>query len=180
MNKKEQVESAVISGDVVYVDVSTKKHPYATMICDLSSFIEWACKKTYGKIYPFQCKCHNYPYAQFANNISRRKKVLFHRMVRPDLRAVDHINRIGLDNRAVNLRDGSGGVNEWNQKASKRNKSGYRGVSFSTDKRKWCAKITTRGKTQHLGYFKTASEAGEAYRVASVERDRLAGCGGKA
>jgi hypothetical protein len=62
---------------------------------------------------------------------------LFHKRVYTEFKEVDHINRDGLDNRSVNIREGSGRVNPNNKKISKNNKSGVKGV-FQTEN-SWCA-----------------------------------------
>lgn len=55
---------------------------------------------------------------------------------------VDHINNNSLDNRLLNLRVVTTSQNGCNQKLSKRNSSGYRGVFWDTRAGKWQAKIT--------------------------------------
>jgi AP2 domain len=46
---------------------------------------------------------------------------------------------------------------------SKNNKSGYRGVSWNKQQKKWHVKIGVNGKHVHLGYFKDLEEASQAY-----------------
>lgn len=43
------------------------------------------------------------------------------------------------------------------------NKSGYKGVYYKKDNRKWCASISYYGITKFLGYFDTPEEGGIAY-----------------
>ena len=43
------------------------------------------------------------------------------------------------------------------------NKSGYRGVSFRKDTKKWVAKVCVSYEKITIGYFATAKEAGKAY-----------------
>lgn len=65
---------------------------------------------------------------------------------------VDHINRIRNDNRWVNLRESNSQKN--NRNRNTKNKSGYLGVFWDTQKQKW--RITVRdstGKNIHGGYF---------------------------
>jgi hypothetical protein len=76
---------------------------------------------------------------------------------------IDHINRICYDNRICNLRLALDFENKQNLIASKRNKSGFRGVYWSNEKSAWVAQITLHRKTKHLGYFKTAELAYDRY-----------------
>ncbi len=73
---------------------------------------------------------------------------------------VDHINGDGLDNRRSNLRAASHALNMANQRPSKSNTSGFKGV---TRKRNWVAQIRVGGHQRHIGTFHTAEEAARAY-----------------
>jgi hypothetical protein len=44
-----------------------------------------------------------------------------------------------------------------------RNTSGYRGIHYKIDRKKWYAKIMVNSKTKHLGVFNTAIDAAKAY-----------------
>ncbi|KAK46241.1 HNH endonuclease [Caballeronia jiangsuensis] len=74
--------------------------------------------------------------------------------------ATDHINRNRSDNRWCNLRAVSIAENNQNYSLRKDNTSGYRGVSFHKNKKKWLAYIVINKKRNDLGYFDTAAEAG--------------------
>lgn len=77
---------------------------------------------------------------------------------------IDHINNDGLDNRrSINLRRASHAANQANQKISKANTSGYKGVGWKTDKCKWRAKIKVNQVSLHLGYFDNKEDAARAY-----------------
>ena len=75
---------------------------------------------------------------------------------------VDHINGIKSDNRLLNLRliDKSGNGHNI-KKEYANNKSGYLGVHGKSGS--WQAQIKHKGKSLHLGYFKTPQEAHVAY-----------------
>lgn len=76
---------------------------------------------------------------------------------------LDHINRIRDDNRLDNLREASDSTNLQNMGISKRNKSGYKGVSMQSGR--WCARIMVNFKEVHLGRFDTAELASQAYET---------------
>lgn len=76
---------------------------------------------------------------------------------------VDHINRNKLDNRRSNLRFITQSQNVFNSKILTTNKSGYRGVYYKKDAKKWCARIEIAKKLHYLGYFNNPKEAAAAY-----------------
>lgn len=80
---------------------------------------------------------------------------------------IDHINGVRNDNRLCNLRDVDKSTNARNKQLSKRNTSGYPGVSYNKSKFKWIAQI----QGTHLGHFNTFEEAKEARRKAESERN---------
>lgn len=82
---------------------------------------------------------------------------------------VDHINHNGLDNRKSNLRICTNSQNICNCLTSKNNKSGYKGVYWSKERKKWCAQITINNKTKGLGRYDTIEEAIEARKKAAKE-----------
>ena len=71
----------------------------------------------------------------------------------------DHINCNSLDNRRCNLRKCTGTENRQNRRINRNNTSGYRGVAYSKEQRKWVAYL--RGSTERifLGYFETPEAA---------------------
>lgn len=81
---------------------------------------------------------------------------------------IDHINGIRDDNRLVNLRICTKAENGRNVKRKRNNVSGYIGVRFKKENKKWVANIKQNGKQVHLGYFGSAEEA---YR-ARVEAEK--------
>lgn len=75
---------------------------------------------------------------------------------------IDHINGIKHDNRIINLRDISTIENAGNLK---RHRNGFfNGVTYHKKNKKWRARISIKGKTEHIGYFKTEIEAKNAYQ----------------
>lgn len=79
---------------------------------------------------------------------------------------VDHIDRDPTNNAATNLRWVSKSQNGMNRGLQANNTTGFKGVSRFRDK--FQAGIKINGKRIHLGFFKTAEEAFEAYKVACV------------
>lgn len=154
------------------IDVSTKRHPNAKMLCDIEDFEVWRDDTTLGRIHASQSSGVTYPCACLHQNAENTKTLQFHRLVRPDLDIIDHINRNGLDNRKQNLRDGSGGINNWNTNKRADNKSGCRGVNLHKASGKFVAQIVLNGKKRHLGLFKSAHEASARYELASKRRDQ--------
>ncbi len=81
-------------------------------------------------------------------------------------KVVDHINHNGLDNTLANLRISSLRENQHNQRKSKNNTSGYKGVNAHGER--WRAQIYVGGKNAHLGLFTCKHEAAEAYNAAAL------------
>ncbi len=79
--------------------------------------------------------------------VTGSKKVthLFHRNLHPEWKKIDHIDRNALNNRRLNLRDGSNGVNERNQVLQQRNTSGVTGVFWCKTTNVWIAHIMDNG-----------------------------------
>lgn len=77
---------------------------------------------------------------------------------------IDHINGNPSDNRICNLRDVTGSVNMQNLRVPRRDgTSGYLGVTWNKQAKKWKAQIRVNGEKKFLGYFLDAKEAFEAY-----------------
>jgi hypothetical protein len=75
----------------------------------------------------------------------------------------DHWNHDTLDNRRNNLRKCTHSQNQWNQKRSKRNTSGFKGVTWEKRRGKWHAQIRVNGKQKYLGEFLSIEDAARAY-----------------
>ncbi|WP_081790752.1 HNH endonuclease [Deinococcus phoenicis] len=101
----------------------------------------------------------------YAARTGWKKKILMHReLAKPsEGLQVDHIDRNKLNNQRSNLRCVTPSVNRRNTGMSSRNRSGYTGVSFNTEKGKWQAATRIDGKDYLIGRFKTVEDAKEAY-----------------
>jgi len=87
----------------------------------------------------------------------------------PEGKVIDHINGNGLDNRLSNLRLCSQAENVLNSKVSKNSKTGVKGVSYETERKKYRAQISKNNKLYFLGRFDKLEEAEKAYKEASKE-----------
>ena len=99
----------------------------------------------------------------------RYKHIWMHRVIMktPKGMYTDHINHNGLDNRKANLRICSRSQNLRNQKLSKNNTSGYKGVHWKKNQRKWLSKISLNGTQLVLGLFTAKKEAAKVYNEAA-------------
>lgn len=82
---------------------------------------------------------------------------------------LDHKNGDKQDNRIENLRYATVRENSQNRKKNAKNKSGYVGVSWNRNSRKWIAQIGKDGRRYHLGCFDDPEEAYSAYVAAKAE-----------
>lgn len=82
-----------------------------------------------------------------------------------NLPEVDHIDRNSLNNFVGNLRWADRSLNTANTR--RKSKLGYKGVSYQQHAKRFKAKIKYNQKQYHLGYFKTAKEAANAYNEAA-------------
>lgn len=82
---------------------------------------------------------------------------------------VDHINGNVLDNRRENLRFVTSQQNSINSKTNCRNKSGYKGVFYRKDRKRWVAKIRINKARISLGTFNSVQEAFNAYKERAMK-----------
>ena len=85
---------------------------------------------------------------------------------------VDHRDHNTLNNQKYNLRI-TKGQNQQNQRLSRANTSGFKGVSWDKPLKKWKAQIQTQRnyepKCTHLGFFADKLDAARAYNKAALE-----------
>lgn len=96
-----------------------------------------------------------------------RKNVRMHAFL--DCKQYDHINRNKLDNRRENLRLSSEQDNARNRSKQTNNTSGFIGVYFNKQAKKWRAQITIDFKTTALGQFANKEDAIRARLKAEKE-----------
>lgn len=95
--------------------------------------------------------------------------LFMHHLILPPVTGlvVDHINRNGLDNRRENLRYATKSQNLQNRGKTKKNTSGYKGVSWNIGINKWHVFVKTHGTRVNVGYYKHLKEAVIAYNQAA-------------
>lgn len=83
---------------------------------------------------------------------------------------IDHINGIRNDNRICNLREVNNRKNGENQRnPTINNKTGFLGVYFHKQAKKYCVQIGVMGKTKYIGLFIYKEDAYNAYIKAKRE-----------
>ena len=81
---------------------------------------------------------------------------------------IDHINHNKTDNRISNLRNVNQQDNARNMPISRRNKSGFIGVTWNKSGKVWISHIVINGVQKHLGRFKCKREAIETRIIANM------------
>lgn len=89
------------------------------------------------------------------------QRIYMHRMINktPSGMITDHINKNTLDNKKSNLRTTNSSVNAINTVLRKTNTSGYKGVHFAKNIKKWEAYIFKDYKKIGLGFFVDIKDA---------------------
>jgi hypothetical protein len=82
---------------------------------------------------------------------------------------VDHKDRNSLNNQKSNLRYATYSQNNINTNRLTRSSSGYRGVSFHKQSKKWSADICLNYERTRLGLYDTPEMAAVAYNIAARE-----------
>lgn len=87
---------------------------------------------------------------------------------KPPADQIDHINGVRDDNRIANLREATSAENHQNQGLHPTNSSGYHGVTWVPQRKRWKAQIKVLGKNKHLGMYREPEAAAEAYKAAKA------------
>lgn len=82
---------------------------------------------------------------------------------------IDHIDQNKMDNRIENLRNVSNSENQHNSSIRKNNSTGFPGVYWHKQFKKYQAQISINNKLIYLGRFTTPEEAFLAYQLAKIE-----------
>lgn len=96
------------------------------------------------------------------------KTIRMHRLINntPTGFETDHINRNKLDNGRANLRTASHAQNTINANIRNDNTSGFKGVYWNKEHKKYSVRIVSNKKLLHLGYFSDFKEAIQARKEA--------------
>lgn len=105
-----------------------------------------------------------------AGRRKNKKHIWMHRLLNntPDNLITDHINRNKLDNRKCNLRTVDWHKNGTNRGLNKNNTSGYKGIIWRKDNKKWQSRIKFNYKQIYLGCFNNIKDAIKARRKAEI------------
>jgi len=100
---------------------------------------------------------NGYLVASVKSKIHRVHRLIFlwHHGFMPE--QVDHINGVRCDNNIQNLRQATSSQNNQNRKAT--SKSGFKGVHWHKQSKKWVASICMNRKSVHLGSYATKEDA---------------------
>lgn len=129
--------------------------------------LKWAVNTQSGKT-SYACKS-----IRIKGSRGIKKSLHMHRLImnlkEGDKAQVDHINNNGLDNRKSNLRVCTISENRGNVKMRRDNKSGFKGVSWISRRKKWCSQIRKDNMRFVVGFFDTAEKAAKAYDKKALE-----------
>ncbi|WP_155638650.1 HNH endonuclease [Burkholderia cepacia] len=130
---------------------------------ELVSAYKWSLN---GGRYP---KTHEYDKERKRSiSFSMHRLLMGRHRIRDGL-VVDHVDGNPLNNRRSNLRVCTYSQNNSNRGKSPNNSSGYKGVTFHKQMKKWQAQIMVNEKCIHLGLFTDPESAHEAYKKAALE-----------
>jgi len=82
---------------------------------------------------------------------------------------IDHKDRNKLNNLETNLRRATRTQNCQNKQITNTNTSGYKGVHYDKQNKKWRAQIYHNGQYIYLGYFNIKEDAARAYNIAAAK-----------
>ena len=108
--------------------------------------------------YKWSIESNGYPHTTIDG-----KHIRLHKLIMGNANHIDHRSGDTLDNRRENLRMVTNQQNHWNMKKSKKNTSGYKGVSFDKRRGRYSSNIMKDGKNIFLGYFNSPIDAAIAY-----------------
>ena len=96
-------------------------------------------------------------------------RIIYKIMTGEDPEFIDHIDGDPSNNCWSNLRNVTVAENNKNRVLDCRNKSGFHGVTWREDHKRWSAAIRINGKSKHLGSFIKLDDAIAARKQAEIE-----------
>lgn len=99
--------------------------------------------------------------------IDRLHRLIINKLLPTDI--IDHIDGNGLNNQKNNLRICTKSQNAMNSHSHCNSVSGFKGVHFNKDFKKYRVSIFCNGKNMFLGYFNDEKDAAKAYDKAAKE-----------
>ena len=102
------------------------------------------------------------------------KTIHMHRVIMdtPDNLECDHKDNNGLNCQRYNLRNCTRGQNNSNRRKTKKNTSGFKGVSWQKSRNKWRVQLQINGVKKFFGLFDRLDEAANAYDEAAKENHK--------
>ncbi|CAG8529791.1 13752_t:CDS:1 [Ambispora leptoticha] len=139
----------------IYLEVKTQK-PEITFLLDKENFhllknYTWTCVKD-GNTYSIQ-----------------NKKKHIHRLIHPDWKMIDHMNRDGCDNRECNLRETTSRENQLNRKLQKNNTSKYNGICYNKRKNAWRFRWYENNKRKVKNFRITKNRTSEQAKQLAID-----------
>lgn len=112
--------------------------------------------------------CSFVGYAVKNKTINKKQITIYmHKVILKSKCQIDHKNGNKLDNRKTNLRIVKGPGNQRNVPMRKSNTSGYKGVFWHKENKKWRAQINIGKIFKYLGSFGEKNDAARAYNKAA-------------
>jgi len=113
-------------------------------------------------------------YAHRHASIKNNKKprlIKMHQEVaeRMGIKNPDHADRDGLNNQRNNLREATRSQQQANHSLQKNSTSGYKGVYWCKNVKKWRAQIVINERNIHLGLFTDIKDAAKVYNEAAIK-----------
>lgn len=131
--------------------------------------------KDYKYLSQWKWQYHNAGYAVHKDRTNgKQRTILMHRVILERMNhknfvRSDHRDRNRLNNLRSNLRPATYSQSQYNRGKQSNNTSGYIGVHWHTQRRKWQARIKVKEKYMSLGLYDNIKEAARAYNAAALK-----------
>jgi hypothetical protein len=104
--------------------------------------------------------------------LGKRKVIYMHTVINntPVDIYTDHVNNDTLNNTCTNLRNATREQNQRNKRKQSNNSSGYKGVSYDKQARRWMAYISINGKHSFIDYRDSPEAAAQLYDIAAINQ----------